>query len=1161
METSIVSHRVTVRHGRDASVRRMARVLGDAGYEVHTVATDPEAQVVISDSPEHATPADDDFVLGGWVSRTARPWNLAGRYRQKKARRRHMENCNECRRKDVTENEKSGSGDQPPRATKQPVVVVDSGSEGPRALQATVTVEGMSCSSCVGKISEILLEKDWIEKADVSLLTRTATITFYGPGRQQQITELIESAGYDATIEQVQEVDTSSQGKPHEPSSDIWRAELSIVGMSCSSCVGKINETIEKLPWVHSVDVNLLSSSATVVFEDKSHLGELLVIIEDLGFDGKLSDLVRFGQSEDRDYRRTVQIRIDEMYCEHCPDRVVSAMQEMAYPLEILESPTLKMPIMTVSYTPQAPSFTVRTVLDAIRASDPALRPAIHHPPTIEDRAREMHARNRRRLLYRLILAVAAAIPGLIIGIVYMTLVGKNDPNRIYLMTRLSGVPRAEWAVFVLATLVYFFGADIFHRRMLKEVVATWKPGSPVPLAKRFYRFGSMDMLVSFATTIAYFSSIAELIIAATTYDDDMMHHAPEKMPYFDAVIFLTMFLLAGRMIEAYSKAKTGEAVTKLGSLRPKEALLVMSSKDTETENQTVFVPIDNLESGDTVIVVHGASPPWDGILLDKEAEFAEASLTGESRPVMKVTGDEIYSGTVNKGGPITIRIHGAAGESLLDKIIRVVREGQSKRAPIERAADTITGYFVPVVVLFAIVSWLTWLGLGLSGQLPEDYKDVEVGGWPFWSLQFAIAIFVIACPCGIGLAAPTALFVGGGLAAKHGILAKGGGEAFQEASSIDVIVFDKTGTLTEGGELRITNHIFVEDARQEWEQVFLLNSLAEIERNSSHPIAKAIVAFCENQDLRGPKPAGIQEVPGKGMKATFPATETRPSFEMIVGNEALMADHQVAFDEHTITLLDSWKEQAKSVVLVAARNMTRSSGNTWLPTAVFATSDPIREESRSVIETLREQGVDVWMISGDNPKTARAVGAMVSIAPDHIIAGVLPAEKADKVKYLQGSQEKRQRSAFAFGGKDKAKQQRAIVAMVGDGVNDSPALTAADVGIAIGAGSDVAISAAEFVLIKSDLNALLTLVSLSRAVFRRVIFNFGWASVYNLIALPIAAGVLYPIRTNGSYTRLDPVWASLAMALSSVSVICSSLLLKSNLPVVGFRTAPGGAR
>ncbi|KAK4077262.1 hypothetical protein Purlil1_12414 [Purpureocillium lilacinum] len=617
-----------------------------------------------------------------------------------------------------------------------------------------------------------------------------------------------------------------------------------------------------------------------------------------------------------------------------------------------------------------------------------------------------------------------------------MSLVPQNNPGRHYLMERLRGVTRGEWALFVLATPVYFFAADVFHRRSIKELHSLWKRGSPVPILRRFYRFGSMDMLMSFGTTIAYFSSIVELIIAATLPDTVNMER---NTTYFDSVVFLTMFLLIGRLIEAYSKAKTGEAVTMLGKLRPKEALLVLPNNGKEGGDGIQNVPIDMLDYGDMVRIVHGGSPPWDGTLLEGSGEFDESSLTGESKLVKKAVGDPVYSGTVNKGGPILMRTTGVSGDSLLDQIISVVREGQARRAPIERVADLLTSYFVPVVTLVAISTWLIWLILGVTGALPREYLDVAT----------------------------------------------------------------------------------------------ICNVLKELEGNSSHPIGKAVGGFCESKMSTGAKAREVEEIAGKGMKGSFDVETLPYPLEVLAGNEALMVDHGIAPSNDASATLHSWKAQAKSVVLVAARAMPTSGHSSWRLVAIFAASDPLRPESRPVVETLRRRGVEVWMISGDNPTTANAVGAMVGIPAEHIIAGVLPEQKADKVMYLQRSQAKPSPSSILGFGARRTKE-RAVVAMVGDGVNDSPALTVADVGIAIGSGSDVAISAAEFVLIKSDLTTLLTLITLSRTVFRRVKFNFGWALVYNLIALPIAAGVLYPVISNGQHVRLDPVWASLAMALSS---------------------------
>ncbi len=672
-----------------------------------------------------------------------------------------------------------------------------------------------------------------------------------------------------------------------------------------------------------------------------------------------------------------------------------------------------------------------------------------------------------------------------------------------------------------------------------------------------------MNMLISFGTSIAYFASIAEMGVAASQSSLTNIGNAAPS--YFDSVVFLTMFLLIGRLIEAYSKAKAGDAIGALGKLRANEALLVIQDINSEgvvSEQAAIRkINVDILEVGDIVRVLHGDSPPCDGTVIDGQSKFDESSLTGESRPVTKGAGDEVFSGTINKGSPVSIRATGVSGTSLLDQIMEAVREGQTRRAPVERVADILTGYFVPVVTLIVIVTWITWLTLGLSGRLPADYRDTEVGGWPFWSLQFAIATFVVACPCGIGLAAPTALFVGGGLAAKYGILVKGGGEAFQEASNLDVVVFDKTGTLTEGGEPKITGYRLIIPGQDDGlDEGTLLGIVKSLESDSTHPIAKAVVSFCESKNTSTVKAKSTEEIPGKGMKGVFSST-SNPStiIHALAGNEALVTDYGISLTAEQSTILDSWKSQGNSIALVAtALTLIDTGSPIYTISALFATSDPLRPESQAIVSALQSRGISVWMLSGDNPLTANAVAAQVGIEQSNVIAGVLPTQKADKISYLQKSLTKTKRRFLGFGKRVELTDQRAAVAMVGDGINDSPALTLADVGIAIGSGSDVAISSADFVLVSSQLDSVLTLIDLSRAVFRRITFNFAWALVYNLVALPVAAGCLYPIKSNGSHIRLDPVWAALAMALSSVSVVCSSLLLRSPLPGIGFRPQGG---
>lgn len=832
------------------------------------------------------------------------------------------------------------------------------------------------------------------------------------------------------------------------------------------------------------------------------------------------------------------------MYCHHCAPRVIQALSnKFDAEVTIDEECSMANPLLKLSYQPQPPTLTLRHILEVINGLDTEVQASIFNPPTIEQRSREIHAAERRKILLRFVLCLVTAIPTFIVGIVYMTLVNHENAGRQYLMQNIwaGTVSRADWALFIMGTIIYFFAADIFHIRSLQGIYIIWKPSSRTPLSHRLFRFGNMNMLISLGTSIAYFASIAALAINAT---NSKKMTGQGQAYYFDSVVFLTLFLLGGRGLEAWSKAKTGDAVAALGSLRPDTALLVTTSDDNNSMSLDK-TPTELLEIGDVVRVLQGSSPPFDGIIVDGETKFDEASLTGESRLVSKQTGDQVFSGTINKGSPIDVRLTSISGSSMLDQIIKVVREGQTKRAPVERIADILTSRFVPLIIVIGISTWIIWLSLGLSGALPASWLDSEIGGWPFWSLQFSIAVFVVACPCGIGLAAPTALFVGGGLAAKHGILVKGGGEAFQEASMLDCVVFDKTGTLTQGSAPAVSDCKILGD--QDAKETALAMARL-LEENSSHPVARAVVEYSKARASIGEniQVTDVEELPGKGLKGSFKNANPASQATAIIGNEALMAEFNVQLDSESRHLIDSWKQQGKSIALLSTSS---SPGTSFTLLAAFAIADPLRPEAATVVKWLQKQGLEVFMISGDNAITANSVGAAVGIPPSNVMAGVMPEQKADKIKYLQQTLAPR-RSQGLIG----SRKQRATVAMCGDGINDSPALAAADVSVAIGSGSDVALSTASFVLVSSDLHALVRLLELSRVVFRRVVLNFAWALVYNLIALPVAAGALYAITSGGTHVRLDPVWASLAMALSSVSVVSSSLLLRTRIPFVGFR-------
>ncbi|KAI9679883.1 MAG: hypothetical protein M1817_004898 [Caeruleum heppii] len=1189
VSVSVPTRSLVVRHGAALNTQHLLDALEGAGFDIESVG--PSGHLEKPDVRDPAASMNEKGRSGlPKTLDTPRLLPLLTTVSRGTKRKRHVERCKMCWA------EAMGEGHPPPFFTstnqtsvpssddkdgsryaseenaplEMPLTVIDNLSQQ-KPVRAVVAIAGMTCSSCVRTITQALQDQPRLSHVQVNLLSATATLEADGEQYLQNIPPLLDSLGYEAHVGQVEPIPQHEGNRDGlDVETDVWRATFAIGGMTCSSCISAIKGAVESLEWVVSADVNLLSNSATVILHGREHIDDLRKTVEDIGYDATLAE-VRNLQETKTNLQRSVAIRVDGMFCEHCPTRIHDALQQVDRSIRVEKALTLDNPIVELVYTPRAPALTIRNIIACIAAVDAGFRVTVFHPPSIEERSKMMRDREQKGILFRVILSVVVAIPTFIIGIVSMSLLPSKHPIREYFMLPVwSGIDRGEIALFVLATPVYFFAADIFHRHMLKEIRAMWRPGSRTPLLQRFYRFGSMNMLMSLGTSIAYFASIAELGITASTSSHMMMEGGSSS--YFDSVVFLTMFLLVGRLLEAYSKSKAGDAVTLLGKLRPSEATLVTAdqSGSLTTEARSRRVNVDLVEAGDLVRVTHGDSPPFDGIIREGATQLDESSLTGESRPVRKGIGDEVFSGTINNGGPVLVEVTGVAGTSMLDQIVKAVREGQTRRAPIEQLADVLTSYFVPCVVLVAVTTWLIWLSLGLSGALPADFLDVKSGGWPLWSLQFAIAVFVIACPCGIGLAAPTALFVGGGLAAHHGILVKGGGEAFQLASDLDCIVFDKTGTLTVGGQPKVTDHKFV-DLVDGWGEEEVLAMVRAIEEGSSHPLAKAAVAFCEE---RGAKPADIEEVEeiaGKGMRGIV-TREGGRDLEVLIGNEALMNDYEGQLPLDTPSTLEAWKGQGKSVVLVATRIVGTSSSSastehhsesqpsSWQLLLILAISDPLRPEAARIIRALQRRGLSTWMISGDNRVTAHAVGAMAGIPTENIIAGVLPSAKADKIRWLQRTLHKRRRTRTMFGRRrDEPALGRATIAMVGDGINDSPALTAADIGIAIGSGSSIAISSASFVLIRDDLATLLTLLDLSRKVFGRIKLNFGWALVYNLVAVPVAAGALYGITTpGGTRVRLDPVWASLAMALSSLSVVGSSLALRGRWRGVGFRATEG---
>jgi heavy metal translocating P-type ATPase len=1195
ISVSILTHEVRVLHSLDSKPADLARALIQAAFEVHHVTTYDHDGAVVSDL--------DTTSDAGFFSTLHCPASAST-----SENRRHIVNCDACRKEEL-ERQTAAAADPSKEAAATPSTngkaqnsahqfagtrdssdveslvprksLADASSStfgndthqvpppGDREFNARISIGGMSCASCVNTITKEVQQLDFVREVTINLLTSSATLLYTRPQTNiYKIIDLMEDIGYEASVDEVEPVVATA------PSAPAYLAEIAIGGMTCGSCSATITRGLEELPFVTEVSVNLLAHSGRVQFVGRENVDAILEKIDDLGYEASLDNIqpVVMNNEEDRNQKRTVSIRVDGMFCHHCPERILDSLK--VFPLvECERTLSLDNNVLKVTYTPDHPSLTIRAIIRVVESAHDVFQASVFHPPSLEDRSRAMQLHERRRLLMRFAFVLLVAIPTFLIGIVFMSLVSSNNGVRKYLEqpTWAGSVSRIEWALFIMTTPVMFYGTDIFHVRAMKEIYSLWRPGSRTPILRRFYRFGSMNLLISAGTTVAYVSSLAVLIMDAAANTSNSSH---SSTTYFDSVVFLTLFILAGRFMEAYSKARTGDAVASLGKLRPSEAILVENSipaDQTESGNPSSVesqqrIAVDLLEIGDVVSIPHGASPPADGVIIGHNTyQFDESSLTGESKPVQKSAGDQVFTGSVNVGQPVKIKITALGGSSMLDQIISVVREGQSRRAPLERVADVLTSHFVPVITLIAILTFIIWLSLGLSGALPPDYLDTERGGWAFWSLEFAIAVFVVACPCGLALAAPTALFVGGGLAARHGILVKGGGEAFQEASRLNAIIFDKTGTLTEGGSLKVSDHeVLLTDA----EQIRVSWKLAQqLEESSNHPIARAVSAFCKGRSEIPVVASDIEERSGKGMTGTFTVSINNPAsdssttvvYEAAIGSEALLQSLASAVDTSRLSsLLKEYQAAGKSTAILSLRKIepTSTEKPSFTPAIVFATTDAIRPHASEVISQLRKRHVDVFMCTGDNPTTAYAVADMVGISRSNVMANVMPAGKADFVRKVQDG-------LYPVRNEDEAESQtnrsgsRSIVAFVGDGVNDSPALAAADVSIAMASGSDVAMNSASFILLNSELDTILQLVLLSRRVFDRVKMNFGWAVVYNLCLVPVAAGVFYPIIsgqkhmmmdgemvTVNDHWRLSPVWAALAMALSSVSVICSSLAL-----------------
>ncbi len=741
------------------------------------------------------------------------------------------------------------------------------------------------------------------------------------------------------------------------------------------------------------------------------------------------------------------------MHCAACVNKVEQAL--LGVPGVKAATVNLATERATVRLASEGPSLD--RLREAVAGAGYTVPADIADTPESADREQAERANENRRLRVKFIVGAALAVP-VLLGSMHEIFTWAPDWLRN---------PYLLWA---LTTPVQFWVGWQFHAAFVRELR---------------HRSASMNTLVSIGTNAAYFFSVA-----VTLWPHVFM--ATGAMPYYEASALLMTFLVLGRWLEARARGGTSEAIRRLIALQPRTARVLRDGRETD-------VPIAEVAVGDLVRVRPGERVAVDGEVVEGASAVDESMLTGESLPVEKGAGAAVVGGSVNRTGTFTFRATRVGRETVLAQIIKLVEEAQGSKAPIQRLADRVAAVFVPVVLVIAGITFAVWWAWG-----PEPAF--------FYAVANAVGVLVIACPCAMGLATPTAIMVGTGKGAELGVLIKSA-EALEQLQKVRTVVFDKTGTLTVGRPV-VTDVVPASGVDADG----LLALAAAAEQGSEHPLGEAIVTEAKARGLALPPVSEFQAVPGQGVDAL--AADGR----ILLGNARMMAARGI-----DVSALEPRARQlahdGKSAVYVAFGGE---------PQGLVAVADVLKPETRAAVASLKSLGVEVIMLTGDTRATGEAIARQAGL--DRVLADVLPEQKAAEIKRLQS------------GGR--------LVAMVGDGINDAPALAQADVGIAMGSGTDVAIEAADVTLMRGDLRGVVTAVELSRRTIRIIKENLGWAFGYNIVLIPVAAGLLYPF----SGILLSPILAGLAMALSSVSVVANSLRLKRFTPMAHQRGGPGMA-
>ncbi len=911
---------------------------------------------------------------------------------------------------------------------------------------------------------------------------------------------------------------------------------IKIWGMESPHCEERVREAVSQVEGVDSVEVNLEAGEAKVSFDpENTSIEEIKNVIEALGYrvgpqvepgeatgagvtgvekctleiggmscascaqtiekslksvEGVKDAAVNFATSKatveydpgetglqdlkkavtDAGYRlvgNKVTLNIKGMSCASCVQKVEKALQDV----EGVVSARVNLALgnAVVEYLPPA---SVAGMIEAVKSVGYTAEEAVGDVVDREKAEREAEIRTQA-------INLAIALP---LGVIVML----GSFREYWILS--SFVPEFlanDYVLFLLTSIVVFGPARQFFVKSYRGLV-----------------HGSTDMNLLYATGIG----AAYGLSTASTFGIVEMG---VDTTYYETAALLTAFIVLGRYLEAITRGKTSQAIRRLMGLRPKTARVLVDGVEKE-------IPIEKVVVGDILLVKPGEKIPVDGVVIEGYSSVDESMITGESIPVEKKEGGEVIGATVNKTGFLKIRASRVGEDTALSQIISLVEQAQTTKLPIQRIADLVAGHFILAIHILALLAFIFWFFTGYEkyylpsgGVLFNGLISVKVLLPPaVFALLISLAVLVISCPCAVGLATPSAIMMGTGKAAENGVLIKTG-EALELSQKIDTIVFDKTGTLTKG-EPSLTDIILSNPATlQELSENQALLYAAIAEKRSEHPLGEAIVKGAKEQGLEVPDPENFEAIPGQGIKASHNGTE------ILLGNRRLMETNKIELNglEEKLQKLE---EEGKTAMILAVNRKAA---------ALVAVADTLKENSKQAVEILQRMGVEVVMLTGDNPRTAKAIASQLGIKK--VLAEVLPADKAVEIKRLQNEGRK--------------------VAMVGDGINDAPALTQADIGIALGSGTDIAMEAGEIVLIKDDLRDVVTAIDISRKTMSKIKQNLFWAFIYNSIGIPIGAGLLYPAY----HFVISPELAALAMAASSVSVTLSSLTMKWYKPKI----------